>query len=372
MIGRDLYLGLISGTSVDGIDAALVDFSSPLPQLVKAMTFPIPEEIKAKIETLCQRGNNEITLMGQLDQQLAVLFSDCVKELLATTDLPTSQIKAIGSHGQTIRHEPDLEHPFTLQITDPNLLASLTGITTIADFRRKDMAEGGQGAPLVCAFHEHVARSTELDTVVVNIGGISNVTFLWHDTTKQTMGFDTGPGNRLMDIWIEQQKGASFDELGKWASTGHINEDLLQHLMQEPYLQRGIPKSTGREIFNSDWLGRQLENYKALPPEDVQATLTAFTAASIIDATKRFGPQSGRLLICGGGAQNDFLMQQLSLQAPEFEVSTTELVGIDPDYMEAMAFAWLAKRRLEHLPGNVPTVTGAQKAVILGGIYAPD
>jgi len=362
----ELYIGLMSGTSADGIDVALVDFSAALPRLIATHYTPYSLEIREKILALCQKGEDEITRLGALDILLAKAFAKATNELLKAQSLSPEKIKGIGSHGQTIRHDP--AH-FTIQIGDPNTIAAETGITTVADFRRKDIALGGQGAPLVPAFHQAIFADDKNNRVIVNIGGIANITLLPANQVP-ILGFDTGPGNVLLDMWIHRHQQKSRDEHGAWGAQGKVYPDLLACLLADPYFQLSAPKSTGREYFNLTWLEKYLS---ALPekisPVDVQATLVELTAQSILIAIKQYIAE-GEILICGGGAHNHLLMTRLKMIAePQFILASTQQSGIDPDWVEAMAFAWLARQTLRQKPGNMPQVTGAKEAVILGGVY---
>lgn len=366
----------MSGTSVDGIDAALVDFAPKTPQLIAHDNTPFPAKIREAILALCSPGKNEIDRCGQLDVEIGKLFSIAVTSLLTKANISAKDIVAIGSHGQTIRHRPGLISPFSMQIGDPNTIAAKTGITTVADFRRKDMTVGGQGAPLVPAFHQAIFESTPIPITIVNIGGIGNVTFL-DSQHKLTSGFDTGPGNTLMDAWIFQHLHKEYDKNGKWATTGNANTLLLEALLTDPYFKQKPPKSTGTEYFNLAWLNYYLDQFEVnLKPEDVQATLLKLTAVSIINAINKHAPSTREVLICGGGVHNKPLMQEISrtgqtLISPSLKTASTEERGISPDYMESMAFAWLAMQTLARKPGNLPSVTGAEKEVILGAVYYP-
>jgi anhydro-N-acetylmuramic acid kinase len=358
---NELFIGLMSGTSVDGIDAALVDFSNSQPQLIATYYQAFDPIMRNNILALCHPGDNEIKRLADLDVLLGKTFATTANTLLKNHNIPSKHIRAIGSHGQTVRHYP--EQQFTLQIGDPNIIAAETGITTIADFRRRDIAHGGQGAPLVPAFHQFTLATEKHDRVIVNIGGIANITLL-PAHSKNIIAFDTGPGNILLDAWARKYLQQPYDEKGTWASQGKINSFLLETLLSDPYFKLSGPKSTGHEYFNLDWLNHYLSNN--LPPEDIQATLTALTAHSIVNAINQYLPDS-EILICGGGVHNDFLTQQLiQLKSSTY---STQKYQIDPDWMEAMAFAWLAKQTLDGKTGNIPTVTGAKRAVILGGIY---
>lgn len=370
----ELYIGLMSGTSGDGIDAALVDFSQPQPKLVSTHYTAYTPYLRESILALCQNGDNEIERLGELDVLLGKEFAQAVNNLLNKQALAAKAIKAIGSHGQTIRHRP---LNFSLQIGDPNTIATLTGITTVADFRRKDIALGGQGAPLVPAFHQHLLASNKINRAIVNIGGIANVTFLSQKNTDKVIGFDTGPGNVLMDAWIDMQQKKPYDKNGTWAAQGKILPDLLERLLADPFFLLSAPKSTGREHFNLSWLQEKLlATEKECSFTDVQTTLVELTAQTIIRSIRDYFAD-GEILICGGGVHNAFLMARLDqLAKPHFSISSTQKQGIDPDWVEAMAFAWLARQTLKLMPGNVPSVTGAKRAAVLGGVYygnsAPD
>ena len=357
----ELFIGLMSGTSIDGIDAALVDFNHYKPQLLASYYQPYEPTLRKEIHDLCHPGENEIARLAYLDVLLGKRFAESVNILLKKQSLDFRKIRAIGSHGQTIRHYP--ERQFTLQIGDPNIIAVETGITTVADLRRRDIAQGGQGAPLVPAFHQHVLSSNTNHRVIVNIGGIANITLLTANK-KNILAFDTGPGNILLDAWAAKHIHQPYDANGAWASQGNINEALLKKLLNDNYFKLTGPKSTGHEYFNLNWLAQYISN--DLPPVDIQATLTALTAHSIIDSINQYLPDS-EVLICGGGVHNAYLMQLLSQSKQP--VYSTQTYGIDPNSMEAMAFAWLAKQTLDGKTGNIPSVTGAKRATILGGIY---
>jgi len=377
----------MSGTSLDAIDAALVDFSDDIPRLIKAIDFPLSAEIRAAIYTLCTPGDNEIEQLGQLDIQLATIFAKAVNQLLTESGISASQVQAIGSHGQTIRHRPDQKNGenFTLQIGDPNTLAELTGITTVADFRRRDMAAGGQGAPLVPAFHAAVFGSTSHARVILNIGGMANVTLLpIHSTSFSTLsstfspttdtttsGFDTGPGNVLMDAWVQRHQQQAYDNNGQWASSGTVNQALLDVLLQDDFFHRLPPKSTGREHFNITWIDTQLSQLsQPIEAVDVQTTLSELTAISIQQAITQHASKTTEIVVCGGGSRNTDLMGRLTQKLPHASVVTSDALGLSADWVEAVAFAWLARETLAHRPGNLPAVTGARRPVILGGVYS--
>ncbi|OOF36164.1 anhydro-N-acetylmuramic acid kinase [Rodentibacter heidelbergensis] len=366
------YIGMMSGTSLDGVDVALVDFSTSPPQLVATDFTPMPQYLRENITALVQSGETTLHRLGELDHQLGRLYADCVNIFLHKHLISPKKIQAIGCHGQTIWHSPKGQYPFTLQIGDMNLVAALTGITTLGDFRRKDMALGGQGAPLVPAFHQAVFFDPQSVTVVLNIGGISNVSVLIPN--QPVVGFDTGPGNTLLDQWIEKHKGVAYDKNGEWAASGQINDTLLDALLDEPFFQLSPPKSTGRELFNLAWLEQKIQQvaqHSTEPlPQDVQATLVELTVRSVAESLKTiYSPLPKRLLVCGGGAKNSLMMQRLANLLPQWNIHTTNEFGMDLDYVEAAAFAWLAYRRLHNQSGNLPEVTGAKSAVSLGAIF---
>lgn len=366
----EYYIGLMSGTSMDAVDAALVDFSESQPKLLATHKHALPENLRIELISLCTPGLNEIHHLGELDRQVGKLFAEATNKLLAKTKITAKQITAIGSHGQTIRHCPNASYPFTLQIGDPNTIAEETGITTIADFRRRDIASGGQGAPLAPAFHNYVFRSKKEDRIILNLGGIANITWLPMDTKLPVIGFDTGPANTLLDAWIHQHLQKNFDENGAWATSGRIDTKLLALLLNDPYFKLPPPKSTGREYFNLGWLQKILKrSKKIIKPVDVQATLCELTALSIVQAINSLHIKQGTILTCGGGIKNNDLIHRLKQHAVNFNIDTTDTLGVPAEWVEAMTFAWLAQQTLAHKPGNLPSVTGAKDFVVLGGIY---
>lgn len=359
----------MSGTSLDGVDLALVNFSQT-PKLIAADFTPMPDTLRVALSQLVKKGETSLQTLGELDHQLALLYTDSIQRFLAKHQLNADDIVAVGCHGQTVWHSPKGQYPFTMQIGDMNLLAARTGITTVGDFRRRDMAFGGQGAPLVPAFHQAVFSSPERLTVVLNIGGISNISVL--NPNQQTIGYDVGAGNTLLDIWIEKHLGKRYDANGEWARTGKIHSALLALLLDEPFFQLPPPKSTGRELFNLEWLEHKLTQIEPLPAEDVQATLVEFTVQSIVQALRQIeNPNAYHsvLLVCGGGAKNPLIMERLQTHLIDWQVSTTTEYGLDVDYVEAAAFAWLAYQRIHNLPANLPSVTGATQEVSLGAIF---
>jgi anhydro-N-acetylmuramic acid kinase len=356
----ELYIGLMSGTSADGIDAALVDFTQSYPNVIATHYNKYTPQLRQAILGLCQPGANEINRLGELDITLGKTFAKAVNTLLENQRISSRQIRAIGCHGQTIRHHP--ERQFTLQIGDPNVITAETGITTVADFRRRDIAHGGQGAPLVPAFHQQIFTEKNISRVIVNIGGIANVTLL----ANSVLGFDTGPGNTLLDAWTETHLQKNHDENGAWAAQGTVNRSLLNDLLTDSFFKLSPPKSTGREHFNLEWLKKYLSS--TISPVDVQTTLVELTAFSIVDAIKKYF-SSGEIFVCGGGAHNSFLLSRLQQLANPLPVYSTKKLGVDPDWVEAIAFAWLAKQALDKKPGNLTAVTGAKHSAILGGVY---
>jgi anhydro-N-acetylmuramic acid kinase len=364
---RGLFLGLISGTSADGIDAALVDFSAPAPRLLRARTFALPVALRELVLRVSQADARvDLDELGELDTRLGQAFAQAATELLREAGVGASLVRAIGSHGQTLRHRPSGEAPFTLQLGDANVIAEVTGIDTIADLRRRDVAAGGQGAPLVPAFHAATLADAVEDRAVLNIGGIANLTLL--PVGGAVRGFDTGPGNGLMDAWCLRHRGQPFDRSGAFAAQGHVDDALLARLLDEPWLGLPPPKSTGRDQFHLPWLEARLPA-TPMAPADVQATLARFTARSIADALRAQLPTCARVLVCGGGVHNPVLLAELRQALPGVVVESTGEHGLDPDFVEAMAFAWLARAFLAGAPGNLATVTGARGLRVLGALY---
>ncbi|MCX4186815.1 anhydro-N-acetylmuramic acid kinase [Methylophaga sp. OBS4] len=365
-----LYIGVMSGTSLDGIDVAVVDFTDSDMHLQAAETFPFSTTLRNDLLKLINSGRCHLQQLGQIDMALGHAYSDAINQLLAETKIGASDINAVGCHGQTIFHAPDAAFPFSMQIGNGNVVAELTGITTVTDFRQRDMVLGGQGAPLVPAFHQAMFYNDRENRVIANIGGISNITILPADRQRVLSGFDTGPGNVLLDQWYQQHHDRFYDENGQWARNGEIDNDLLSLLLADPYFQQAVPKSTGREYFNLTWLTNTLAALdKPIRAEAVQKTLLQLTAVSLADAIKLYAADTHSLFVCGGGAHNEVLMQALRDQLPQLTVKTTEMLGLAPDWVEACAFAWLARQTLNHDSGNLPAVTGASKETILGAVY---
>ena len=363
----DIYIGVMSGTSLDGVDVAAIRINDQF-KFLAAECIQIPDNLRQQILTLTQPADNEIETMGRLDIALGQLFADSVNQLINTSQIDIKQVAAIGCHGQTIRHRP--EAGFTLQIGDPNTIAEQTTLTTIADFRRRDIANGGQGAPLVPAFHNNVFRSTDKNRVILNIGGMANITILPADPSSLVTGYDTGPGNILLDAWIYQHSGVRYDKAGNWASLGTVHTELLEYLQNLPFFIEPPPKSTGREQFHLGWIKQVIQNNKfQIEVVDIQATLLELTARSIADAINAEKLADPELYICGGGVHNLTLIKRLRELTNTAHIGTTEELGLHPDWVEASAFAWLAHQTLNQLTGNLPSVTGAMQEKILGGIY---
>ncbi|MBF6026087.1 anhydro-N-acetylmuramic acid kinase [Lysobacter niastensis] len=370
-----IFVGLMSGTSADGIDAALVRFddgaTNPHCELLLGRTYPWPDDLRARLVALGQ-GEDARSLeeLGTLDVQTAVAFAEAARDLIAAAGVDAGAIRAIGSHGQTIRHRPegaryDGQHPFTWQIGDGNVIAERSGIATVADFRRRDVAAGGHGAPLMPAFHAAMLHTPAEDRAVLNLGGIANFTLL--PAQGDVRGFDTGPANALMDAWCERHRGTPFDAGGAFAASGQVDAELLLRLLDEPWFMLPPPKSTGREQFQLDWVQSRLRGGEK--PEDVQATLLELSAATVADALRAHQPDTRRVIACGGGVRNERLLARIAGQLPDAQVETTANYGLDPDFVEAMGFAWLARQTLAGLPGNLPSVTGARGPRVLGAVY---
>ncbi|TCW09990.1 anhydro-N-acetylmuramic acid kinase [Raoultella sp. BIGb0138] len=360
------FIGVMSGTSLDGIDVVLAAINENVVAQQASLSYPIPVTLKEDILAICQGQPLTLSQLGRLDTRLGRLFAEAVLALMRQENLQAADIIAIGCHGQTVWHEPTGEAPNTLQIGDNNQIAAHTGVTVVGDFRRRDIALGGQGAPLVPAFHHALLAHPVERRMVLNIGGIANLSLLAPGVSVR--GYDTGPGNMLMDAWIWRQCGKAYDKDARWASEGKVLLPLLQNMLSDPWFALPAPKSTGREYFNYGWLEHHLARYPGLRPQDVQATLAELTAVTIAEQVLLSGGCE-RLLVCGGGARNPLLMSRLAALLPGTEVATTDAAGISGDDMEALAFAWLAWRTMSGLPGNLPSVTGASEASILGAIF---
>ncbi|MGY4524470.1 anhydro-N-acetylmuramic acid kinase [Pseudomonas sp. TE21394] len=359
-----LYLGVMSGTSLDGLDIALIE-QGEQPELLATHYLPMPGDLRQELLALCSSGPDEIARAALAENRWATLASEGVRQLLASQGLQADAIRAIGSHGQTIRHEP--ARGFTVQIGNPALLAELTRISVVADFRRRDVAAGGQGAPLVPAFHETLFSHLGQRLAILNVGGFSNLSLIEQD--KPVRGFDCGPGNVLLDAWIERKRGQAYDADGAWAASGRVQANLLDTMLADPFFAGSGPKSTGREVFNLAWLDGHLARLPAYRDEDVQATLLELTARSISDSLSNAQQGTEALLVCGGGARNGALMARLGQLLPAARVASTGTHGVDPDWVEAMAFAWLAHCCLENIAANRPSVTAAKGLRVLGAIY---
>jgi anhydro-N-acetylmuramic acid kinase len=363
----DLYIGLMSGTSMDGIDAALISFGDKSLEIIATHQHEYPAGLRRQL--IAARSDASLRYcddVPDLHMQVGECFRDAAIEVLSSADADASTVVAIGSHGQTLRHEPDADDPYSLQIGDPDIIATGTGITTIADFRRADIELGGQGAPLAPAFHEWLFRRSGKIRVVVNIGGIANITVL-PANGRDTTGFDTGPGNTLLDAWIHEQEGRDYDHDGQWGASGQTIATLLERLMADSYFAAPAPKSTGFEHFNLDWLASN--GASDFAPVDVQATLCQLTVDSISAAIRETAPDATDVLVCGGGAHNRDIMARLQVALPGATVQSTAVAGLDPDWVEAAAFAWLAMRHVAGQPGNLPSVTGAGHPTILGTVH---
>lgn len=368
------YIGLISGTSMDGVDAALVSFKEDTFSVHATRTTQYPSALRAQLlEAIAPDARLTLHEYGSLNVAVGKVFAQAACEIIDTTDSKQhGRIVAIGSHGQTLRHSPDSAPPYTIQIGDPATITQATNLATVADFRSLDIAAGGQGAPLVPPFHEAYFRAANSNTVVLNIGGIANLTLLPGDPAISLRGFDTGPGNCLLDEWIALHRQQAFDYNGEWAQSGSIVPAVLEALMAEPYISRPSPKSTGREYFNLAWLQGVLEqaHANALPPADVQATLLAYTVESVAVGIEQAGIAPERLLVCGGGARNGRIIAGLRARLPGVAVDSTDAVGANPDSIEALAFAWLARQRMLEMPVRL-TTSDAVTERVLGAVYLP-
>ena len=366
------FIGLMSGTSLDGVDGVLIevadDGAGQMRQLA-ASYVPFSSDLRASLFALQFSGFDEIHRSSQAANQLVLVYAECVLHLLKNSGLYPEKITAIGVHGQTVRHRP--EYGYTLQINNPALLAELTDIDVIADFRSRDICAGGQGAPLVPAYHREVFGKDGETRVVANIGGISNISIL--HANGATRGFDTGPGNVLMDGWIMKHQSQTFDRNGDWARAGRVNTELLAHLMDDPFFYKLPPKSTGRDLFHEEWLNSRLSLFSTLAPVDVQATLCALTAHTLAYAIHTWAADVQHVYICGGGAYNKNLLELLHIalnaNGKPVSVESTDVLGVSPSHVEALAFAWLAYRHVLRLPGNLPEVTGAAGPRVLGALY---
>ena len=363
-----LYLGLMSGTSLDGVSAAVVDLTQDVIDCKASATYAFPNTLRDRLLKLAQPNwRGSLLEIQELDLEVGRFYVECSNKLLAENNLSESDLHAVGAHGQTICHTPNGSHPSSWQIGDPNVIAEALG-TTVADWRRRDMAAGGQGAPLTPGFHQFILGK-EQDAAVINFGGIANLTVYG----KAWLGFDTGPANILLDAWIQKHKQVNYDARGDWARSGKINEALLQELISDDYFSSAPPKSTGREYFNIEWLEQRLQNTAPIKDVDVQTTLVELTTKTAIEALQKYSPMTTKLYVCGGGIHNEYLMERLrsygDSQANSIAIDSTEKLGVDPDYVEAIAFAWLAKNTLDGKTGNVTGATGACGERVIGAIY---
>ncbi|MBV7456096.1 anhydro-N-acetylmuramic acid kinase [Acidovorax sp. sif1233] len=366
----DLYIGLMSGTSLDGIDGVLADFSGPRMVVTHHASMAFAPELRAELLALNTPGSNELHRAALAGNALSRAYAEVVHALLERSGQPASAIRALGAHGQTVRHRPQEFDGtgYTLQLGSPAVLAERTGITVVADFRSRDVAAGGQGAPLVPAFHQGVFGRADETVLVLNLGGISNLSVLGAGGAS-VMGFDCGPGNALMDHWCQQHTGQPFDADGAWAASGQVLPALLASLLDEPFLHKPPPKSTGRDLFNPIWLARHLQPWASADPVDVQATLTEYTARACAISANSYQNNSNTLAVCGGGALNTHLMARLQAACPAVRVVATDALGLPALQVEAAAFAWLARQALHGQPGNLASVTGAVGARVLGAVY---
>jgi anhydro-N-acetylmuramic acid kinase len=367
----ELYIGLMSGTSLDGVDGVLLDLSGANMVIRAYATTPFAPDLTRELLSLNQPGSNELHRAALAGNALARLYAQVVSDLLNATGIKPNDIRAIGAHGQTVRHQPQAfdSTGYTLQLNSPALLAELTGIDVIADFRSRDVAAGGQGAPLVPAFHQSVFGRLGETVAILNVGGISNLTVLGPQLADDVLGFDCGPGNALMDGWCQQHLGHPFDAEGAWAASGQVHSGLLTSLLTEPYFAQAAPKSTGRDLFNRSWLDDKLKPFSIVNPVDIQTTLTELTAGVCAACVNRYASESTQLIVCGGGAFNRHLMNRLQAHLPTRQVSSSQTQGIAALQVEAAAFAWLARKAVLREPLKLAKITGAKGARILGALY---
>ncbi len=365
------FIGVMSGTSLDGIDIVIVSFTNDTTKVIAHSTTAYPSDIRHQIELLVNSEQVSLHTFCQLDIQIAKAYSSAIMALLKENNILSRHIYAIGSHGQTIKHNPNIEHAYTLQIGDPNTLSALTNITVVADFRRKDVALGGQGAPLAPAFHQYAFQSNTKNRAIINIGGIANITALpTLQSGEKILGFDTGPGNTLLDHLCQKHFKINYDKNGAIAASGKVNAALLNHIINsEPFFSLAPAKSTGTDYFNLKWFEHHVKLANiSISPEDQLATLTDLTALTISMAIKNLSTHIDEIYYCGGGQHNTTLMQRLQFHT-KLDSNSTEQLNISPDWVEAMAFAWFAKNTLDNQPSNIPSVTAASEKTILGGIF---
>ncbi len=367
----ELFAGLMSGTSLDGVDGVLLDVSGPSLAVLAHASRPMSAALSAEMLALNSAGPNELHRAALAANALVRIYAQVISDLLDKAGLDKSAVTAIGAHGQTVRHQPRAFDGtgYTLQLNNPALLAELTGIDVVADFRSRDVAAGGQGAPLVPAFHQSVFGVLGETVATLNIGGISNLTVIGPELTDDVLGFDCGPGNVLMNTWCQHHLGVPFDAEGSWAAAGCVHAGLLEALLEDPYFMQLAPKSTGRDLFNTDWLTRQLEGFRSVAPVDVQATLTELTAVACANDVRHYAANSKRLIVCGGGAFNTHLISRIQTHLPLMRVQSSEVSGLPPQQVEAAAFAWLAHKAIRRESASLSSVTGAQGARILGAVY---
>ena len=364
-----LYVGLISGTSMDGVDAALVAFDGRGATTVATHSASLPDDLTRELHILAQHPSEAAIRFWNADARLGSVFASAALELLGAAGVDAREVTAIGSHGQTVYHAPGAATPLTVQLGDPSIIAERTGITTVADFRRRDVAAGGEGAPLAPAFHRAMFSAPGVERGILNLGGIANLSVLPADPGQPLLGFDTGPANTLLDSYVRDRFAADMDRDAALAREGEVIPSLLAALLAEPYFDRAPPKSTGRELFNPSWLDARLAVHSQTEPHDVLRTLCELTVETAVTAIERFAPRTQEVYLCGGGARNPLVTARLSERATPIRVETTARLGIHPDWVEAAAFAWLAMRTLAGEAGNAPTVTGATRETVLGGIY---
>ena len=367
----DLFVGLMSGTSLDGVDGVLAEISDTGLRVLAHASAPLAPALTQELLALNSPGPNELHRAALASNALVRVYAQVLAQLLDQAGISQRQVSAIGVHGQTVRHQPQAFDGtgYTLQLNNPALLAELTGIDVVADFRSRDVAAGGQGAPLVPAFHQCVFGRAGETVAILNLGGMANLTVLGPQLADDVLGFDCGPGNALMDAWCQRHRGQAFDAGGAWAAAGRVQGDLLEALLTEPYFAQPAPKSTGRDLFNPTWLAEKLAHFKFMVPADVQATLTELTASTCAASVKRYGSESKTLIVCGGGAFNAHLMQRLQAHLPSLRVSSSQAHGLPPLQVEAAAFAWLARKTVLRETASLKKVTGARGARVLGAIY---
>lgn len=361
------WLGLMSGTSMDAVDAVLVSFEAQSLSIHGTHSLPYPDDLRHRL-VMATRNQADPDELGELDTLTGQHFARTASELIERSGISSKDVQGIGSHGQTLRHQPSGSAPFSMQIGSAAFIAEATGVTTVSDFRSRDIAAGGQGAPLVPAFHKWLFESEEQDRCILNLGGIANITWLPAGNRKPIIGFDTGPANALLDAWCLDQTGRHFDDHGHLASEGATNTELLASMLSDAYFTKPAPKSTGKERFNIDWIRTHLQRFPVLAPEDVQRTLLQLTVTTVL---QQLPQESADMTVyaCGGGTFNPLLMNELRLGLGSVTLTTTGALGLDPQWVEPVAFAWLAKQTLKGLPGNVPEVTGATGRRVLGAIY---